>query len=210
MKSRLDRRTFLKDASALTVSAAVLAAGAPIGASPLKPDGARISAVLFDGRYSSCRAFADMLARNGARAFNVQPDAAALWYGPLRDHLATCGGCVAGLTTFSDSMLSQSCGRDLGLSLRYEGAHDSRGSDALKHQLRASAGVDEIAGALRGADADWAEALAAALARSTSISRAGRRRSAIALATRVGDHPGFLQSWLLAKKMPGCASAGSG
>jgi hypothetical protein len=202
MKSRLDRRTFLKDAGALTASAALIASGAPgIGAAS-EPNGQRISAVLFDGRYPSSRAFADTLSRKGARAFNVQPDAATLWYGPLRDHLARCGGCVAGLTTFSDAMLSQSFGRDLGLSLRYEGAHDSRGSDVLMHQLRASAGVDEIAGALRGADSDWAEALAGALARSNSISWAGRRRLAVALTTRVGDHPGFLQSWLLAEKMP--------
>lgn len=210
MKSRLDRRTFLKDASALTVSAAVLAAGAPIGASPPEPDGARISAVLFDGRYSSCRAFADRLNRHGARAFNVQPDAAALWYGPLHDHLAACGGGVAGLTTFSDSMLSQSFGRDLGLSLRYEGAHDSRSSDVLKHQLCAGGRVDEIAGALRGADSDWAEALAGALARSDSISQVGRRRLAATLTTRIGDHPGFLESWLLAEKVPGCPSTRSG
>ncbi len=206
MKSRLDRRTFLKDAGALTASAALIASGAPGIAAAAATDGQRISAVLFDGRYSSCRAFAGALARNGAMAFNVQPDAAALWYGPLRDHLVARGGCVAGLTTFSDSMLSQSFGRDFGLSPRYEGAHDSRGSDVLKHQLRAGAGVDEIAGALREADSDWAEALAVALARSNSIARAGRRRLAVAFTTRVGDHPGFLQSWLLTETMPGCSS----
>jgi hypothetical protein len=202
MKSPLDRRTFLKDAGALTVSAAALAAGVPMDSPSLASDHARIGAVLFDGRYSSCRAFADGLSRNGARGFNVQPDAAAVWYGPLRDHLLACGGCVAGLTTFSDSMLSQSFGRNFGLSLRYEGVHDSRGSDVLKHQLRASAKLDEIAAALRGADSDWAEALASALARSSSISRPGRRL-AVALTTRIGDHPGFLESWLLAEKMPG-------
>ncbi len=209
MKSCLDRRTFLKDAGALTASAALMASGAPGIAAAAAADGRRIGAVLFDGRYSSCRAFADALARKGAVAFDVQPDAAALWYGPLRDHLAACGGSVAGLTTFSDSMLSQSFGRDFGLSLRYEGAHDSRGSDVLRHQLRASAKVDEIAGALRGEDPDWPEALAGALARSNSISRAGRRRLAIALTTRVGDHPGFLQSWLLVERMPGCPSTRS-
>ncbi len=202
MKSRLDRRTFLKDAGALTASAALIAAGAPGIAAASEPSGQRISAVLFDDRYSSSRTFADALARNGAVTFNVQPDAAALWYGPLCDHLVACGGCVAGLTTFSDSMLSQSFGRDFGLALRYEGAHDSRGSDVLKHQLRAGAQVDEIAGALRGADSDWVEALAGALPRSTSISLDGRRRLAVALTARVGDHPGFLQSWLLAEKMP--------
>ncbi len=203
MKSRLNRRTFLKDAGALTASAALMASGAPGIAAAASADGQRISAVLFDGRYSSCRAFADALSRNGARAFDVHPDAAALWYGPLRDRLVVCGGCVAGLTTFSDSMLSQSFGRDYGLSLRYEGAHDSRGSDVLKHQLRAGAKVDEIAGALREADSDWAEALAGALARSDSISRAGRLQFAVAFTTRVGDHPGFLHSWFLAEKMPG-------
>jgi hypothetical protein len=201
MKSYLDRRTFLKDASALTVSAAVLAASAPIGASPPEPDHARISAVLFDSRYSSSRAFADTLARKGAKAFDVQPDAAALWYGSLREHLAECGGCVAGLTTFSDSMVSQSFGREFGLSLRYEGAHDSRGSGVLKHQLRAGTQVDEIAGALHAADSDWAAALAGALARSNSISRAGRRQWASALTNSVAGHPGFLQSWLLVGKI---------
>jgi len=209
MKSRLDRRTFLKDAGALTASAAWIASRAARVASAAALDGRGISAALFDGRYSSCRAFAHALSRKGARIFNVQPDAAAVWYGPLRDHLASCGGCVAGLTTFSDSMLSQSFGRDLGLSLRYEGAHDSRGSDVLKHELRAGAKVDEIAGALRGADSDWAEALAGVLVRSSAILRTGRRRSAITLSASVADHPGFLQSWLLAPKAPGHLSTRS-
>ena len=196
MKSRLDRRTFLKEAGALTVSAAALAVAAPIDTSSLASDHARIGAVLFDGRYSSCRAFADALARGGAVAFDVRADVAALWYGPLRDHLAKYGGGVAGLATDSDFVVSESFGRQFRLSLRYAGSHDSRRSAALTHELRSLQGVAAIASAVRHADSNWGEAIGYALARARSAEPARQWESAVVHTSQIDDHPGFLRSWL--------------
>lgn len=197
----MDRRKFLRDAGVLTVSAAALAASAT-ATSAFEPGRPPINAVLFDRRYSACREFAGALAREGAKAFDVQPDVAVLWYGPLRDHLAARGGCVAGLTTFADFAVSQSFGRDYQLSLRHEGAHDGRGSNIVTHRLRAAEILDGIAAALRTADSEWAEALAAALMRSKSIASDGRWRRSIAQTSGAGEHPGFLQSWLLVPMVP--------
>ena len=198
MKLLLDRRTFLKDAGALGIAGAVMASGAPGVVDVAALDGPRISAVIFDGRYSSSRGFADALVREGAVTFDARADIAALWYGPLKDHLAKYGGCVAGLTTYSDSAVSESFGRQFRLSLRHEGSHDSRASAVITHRLRGSQGVAEIASALRHADSNWAEALGQALARTRPAESVRQWESSVAYTSQLNDHPGFLRSWLLA------------
>jgi hypothetical protein len=198
MKSRLDRRTFLKDAGALTASAALIASGAPGIAVAEAPNGEQISAVLFDSRYSSCRAFAGALIRKGAMAFDARADVAALWYGPLRDRLAKYGGGVAGLVTDSDSMVSEAFGKELRLSLRYEGSHDSRASAVIIHKLRSLQRAAEIESALRSAGSNWGRELGCVLARTHPPEAAKHWESAVVRASQAGDHPGFLRSWLLA------------
>ena len=198
MKSRLDRRTFLKDASALTASAALIASGASSVVRVGESDEPRVSAVLFDSRYSSSREFADALVREGAAAFDARADIAALWYGPLREHFAKYGGRVAGLTTDSDFAVSKSFGREFQFSLSYEGSHDSRGSTAITHRLRGSESVSQIEFALRHADSNWARSLGQALARTRSEASPKQWQSSVAHASQLGDHPGFLRSWLLA------------
>ena len=198
MKSRLDRRTFLKDAGALTASAALIASVASGIAAASEPSGQRISAVLFDDRYSSSRAFADALARKGAVAFDTRADVAALWYGPLSDHLAKYGGGVAGLVTDSDSMVSESFGKELRLSLRYEASHDSRALAVIIHKLRSLQRVAEIESVLRSAGSNWGQELGYILARTHSPEPAKHWESAVVRTSQAGDHPGFLRSWLLA------------
>jgi hypothetical protein len=197
-KSLLDRRTFLKDASALTVSAALAASAASTASSAAAAQGPRIAAVLFDSRYSSCRSFVNAFALRGAAAFDVRGDIAALWYSALRDHLAKHGGPVAGLTAHSDLVVSQAFGRELRLALRYEGAHDSRGSQAIAHRLRGRINLDEITAALQHADSDWSESLADAIARTRWVRFDPQWQSSLAQTSAPADHPGFLSSWLLA------------
>ncbi|MFZ1203159.1 MAG: twin-arginine translocation signal domain-containing protein [Candidatus Acidiferrales bacterium] len=202
MKSLLDRRTFLKDASALTVSAGLIVSTAAAITSADASQGPRIGAALFDGRYSSCRTFANALAREGAAVFDVGADVALLWYGPLRDHFTAHAGSVAGLTTQSDFVVSQSFGRERGLSLKYEGVHDSRGSRAITHRLRGLMNVDGVGAALRHTDSQWSEKLASALARTQSSETASQWKSSLAQTSALRDHPGFLTSWLLTAQQP--------
>lgn len=198
MKSHLDRRTFLKDAGALGVASALMASGASTVARATASHERRISAVLFDGRYSSSREFAGALVREGAAAFDTRADIAALWYGPLKDHLAKHGSFVAGLTTDSDFLVSQSFGREFRLSSKYEGSHDSRGSAAITHRLRGLQSVAEIESTLGHAGSNWAPALGQAIAGTPSIASAKQWESLVAYTSQLGDHPGFLRSWLLA------------
>lgn len=198
MKPLLDRRTFLKDAGALTVSAGLIVSSAAAITPAATSQGPRIGAVLFDSRYSSCREFASVLVREGAAAFDTREDVAALWYGPLRTHLAKYGGCVAGLTTHSDFVVSQSFGVELRLALRYEGLHDSRASRTLAHQFRTRGNAADIEAALRGSTSDWAQSLGCALSRIVSAESAGPCELSVMHTPRLDDHPGFLRSWFLA------------
>ena len=196
MAARMIRRDFLKRAA--LAPAAVLGARLSFAADALGRRPARVGAVVFDERYSDCRIFADALAREGAVAFATGGNSANVWYGPLRAHLARYGGAVAGLTTDSDFVVSRGCGRELGLEMIFEGAHDCRESTRAVHRLASRAGdAREIAATLGVPSLYWAESLAVAL---QGISRRNTVRgltTAELTTLRSGDHPGYLASWLL-------------
>ena len=157
----------------------------------------RIAAVVYDERYSDCRSFADILVGHGATPFPVNGDCGQLWYGALREHLVRSRGRVAGLTTDSDFVVSRACGRELGLRLTYEGAHDSRGSSNVTHRLRSTPYQREIVAALGGDDASWAETLAQSLLCLPSHDGAEILSAPVSVKTaRSFDHPGYLTSWL--------------
>ena len=162
-----------------------------------KPRISRIAAVVYDERYSDCRAFASVLVRRGATPFPVSGDCGRLWHGALRAHLLRNRGKVAGLTTDSDFVVSRAYGRELGLRLVYEGAHDSRGSSEVTHRLRRTAYQREIVANLGGDRASWAEMLAQSLLRLPSHDSAASFGAPALLKTpRSSDHPGYLTSWL--------------
>ncbi len=224
----MNRRDFVKRTGAAIVPVALLGPrlSAWIAANAASASALRmaepITSVIYDGRYRDCRLFADTLVRQGAIAFPlngnfgqwVGADSASVWYGHLRAHLTRHGGRVAGLMTYSDSGVSQSCGRELHLKTVYEGAHDCRCSENLSHRLRSGAEAHEIAAAFVGGNARWPQYLACGLC---DFSRSDLRgvaslndfacggasnpvawAEAFAKTSRSDDHPGYLTSWLLA------------
>jgi len=200
----MNRRDFLKGAGAAAIVPAAIPSAiwnsSPVAttAGPIFPP---ISAVVFDERYPDCKLFADALVRQGAVAFAANADSAQLWYGSLRAHLAQHPGRVAGLTTYADFSVSQSCGREQNLATLYEGSHDARRSKTnLTHRLRAVDDAREIAAAMPGAHAPWAESLANALSRLPSTRDAALRNVATATTPRSPGHPGYLASWLLSPR----------
>src|SRR5271170_2462866 len=175
MEPPMNRRDFLKGAGAAAIVPTAIP-GAIWGSTPpaanAAPESAAsivlppITAVVYDERYADCKLFADALVRHGAVAFPADADSAQLWYGSLRAHLARRPGRVAGLTTYADFSVSQSCGREQNLATLYEGAHDGRRSRTnLTHRLRVAGDARVIAAAMPGADVPWAESLANALSR---------------------------------------------
>jgi hypothetical protein len=207
----MNRRDFLKGAGAAAIVPAAIP-GAIWGSSPVPATAAPvfppISAVVFDERYADCKIFADAFVRRGAVAYAANADSAQLWYGSLRAHLAQFPGRVAGLTTYADFSVSQACGRELNLATLYEGTHDARRSRTnLTHRLRAVDDAREIAAAMPGADAPWAESLANALCRLPSTRGAALRNLATATTPRSPDHPGYLASWLLGPRVLSSAGA---
>ena len=197
MAQFLDRRNFLKDTGMLVVSTTLLGSRAATTAAPWEASPSRIAAVLYDERYSDCRSFADTFVQRGVIAFSTNGNIASLWYGPLRAYFARYGGSVAGLTAQSDLVVSQSCGAELNLRLLYEGSHDCRASNALRHQLRVRGNGNEIAEALLHSNADWARSLADALGRAAWNNGGVRSASPAIRTSRSDDHPGFLSSWVL-------------
>ncbi|HEV3483278.1 MAG TPA: hypothetical protein VGR97_13235 [Candidatus Acidoferrales bacterium] len=193
----MNRRDLLKRAGAAIIPAAILGLRLPAMDASWQPGISRITAVVYDERYRDCRAFASVLVRRGATPFPVKGDCARLWYGALRAYLAGNRGNVAGLTTDSDFVVSRACGRELGLRLVYEGAHDSRGSNEVTHRLRSTAYQREIVADLGTDRASWAEMLAQSLLRLPSHDSAAIFCAPVLLKTpRSSDHPGYLTSWL--------------
>ena len=204
----MNRRDFLKNAGAAIVPAAIPGAlwgfsSNVSGAERTRDTGreiATISAVVFDERYPDCKAFADLLASRGAKPFATNQDAAQLWYGPLHAYLAAHPGRVAGLTTYSDFSVSQSCGRELSFMQIYEGEHDGRRLRThLAHRLRTKGDDREIIASLAGES--WAVQLANALSRlpgpADGADVIASPRSATVTTMRSAGHPGYLNSWLL-------------
>src|SRR4029077_12563425 len=146
------------------IPAAILGSRLPAMGASWEPGFSRIAAVVYDERYSDCRSFADILVRRGATPFPVNGDCGRLWHGALREHLVENRGNVAGLTTDSDFVVSRICGRELGLSVVYEGAHDSRGSSDVTHRLHNTRYQREIVAPFHSG-ASWAESLAQSLLR---------------------------------------------
>ncbi|MGB9068444.1 MAG: twin-arginine translocation signal domain-containing protein [Candidatus Acidiferrales bacterium] len=204
----MNRRDFLKNAGAAIVPAAlpgamwsaISPAAGEDRAHIVEPSVQRITAVLYDERYADCRAFADSLARLGAKPFSTSHDAVQLWYGPLRAHLEKNPGRVAGLATYADFSSSWACGRELSYATRFEGEHDGRRSRiSLAHRLRTRGDDIEIAASF--ADESWPARLAEALARlpESAESKIVAPRSSTATTPLGSGHPGYLSSWLLAQ-----------
>jgi hypothetical protein len=82
MGQLLDRRNFLKDAGVFAVSAAILGSSASARAASWEVSSARITAVLYDERYSDCRSFAEAFVRRGATAFNTRDDRISSYRNP--------------------------------------------------------------------------------------------------------------------------------
>ena len=193
----MKRREFLKGAA--MVPATVAATQWSAVAETLGARSPRVMAVVYDERYADCRIFAETLAAAGAIPFRAGGDAGRLWYGALRGHLARHGGCVAGMTTDSDLGVSRMCGRELGMRIAYEGSHDGRASDCLKHQLRGGDEANEVYAALLRGDGPWAVSIAMVLGRpplAEQIMKAIAPVPAVATVQSAG-HPGYLTSWLL-------------
>ena len=194
----MNRRNFLKGAA--FVPAAIAALEWPSVGETIRETNGRITAVVFDERYSDCRVFSETLARMGAAAFPTSGDAANVWYGPVRRHLERSGGSVAGMTTESDRMVSRACGTELNMRATYEGSHDCRASGRLTHRLRGCGEEREVYAALLRDEAPWAEAIANALGRPTVTDRIAGVVVPLPTVTTTSSasHPGYLTSWLLA------------
>jgi hypothetical protein len=204
----MNRRDFLKNAGAAMVPAAL--PGALWTAAPAKtpeesrriaaPGATPVTAVLYDERYADCRAFAEALARRGATPFATNQDVVQLWYGALCAHLEKNPGGIAGLATYADFSSSWSCGRERGYAIRFEGEHDGRRCrTTLAHRLRTRGDDTKIAAAFR--NESWPAQLAEALAMLAEPAGLAVKtlRSAAATTPRAAGHPGYLNSWLLAK-----------
>jgi hypothetical protein len=207
----MNRRKFLRHTGAAIAAGVIAPAAFTLDSARVgsaKTAGApRITAVVFDERYSDSRVFADTLVEVGARPFAISGNSAELWYGLLRDHIRSSPGQIAGLTTESDRGVSLACGRELRLRPICEGVHDARRSSAIVHRIHVPVDRDEIVVAVRASRPLWPESLALALYRiKFRTAHSARFRTPIAAANAPAiattplsrDFPGYLTSWLLA------------
>lgn len=207
----MNRRKFLESTGAAVFGGVIapiaLSGDSSLAAWTQRTNVPHIVAVIFDERYHDGKIFADALVAHGARPFALHGDSAALWYGPLRTHLNSGPGRIAGLTSESDRGVSLACGRELHLKLLYEGTHDARRSAHIAHRIRAAASRDEIAASLGCSCAPWSASLADALylAQTRNVPLAASPVAANHPVTLVTtppsrDFPGYLTSWLLSPR----------
>jgi len=154
-----------------------------------------MAAVLYDERFRDAREFAAALERKGTIAFPIRGSSAGLWYGELRELLRRRTGKVAGMSTSTDLMIAVSCGRESGLRLLFEGAHDSRGTGYVAHRYR-MLGAAGLLGRLARESAPRPAELARFLmcmdetvrAEWSTVEAAGPGRT---------EHPAYFTTWLL-------------
>jgi hypothetical protein len=192
----LKRREFLKTSALVATAASTGILHAQ--AEPTRAPGPiqRIHFVLVDEELEDSIAFAQELTARGAHAFSVQEDIGRLWFGKLGAAFKS-GHVIAGLTSHSELLVSAEFARQRGARIRFEGAHDCRGSDTLVHSLRLGAQNESLSSVLVSADAAWPRALAARLP-TLSRCEALRDESCSTTTRRTATHPGSLFSWVIA------------
>lgn len=195
-----------RDVVKATGAAATLAAFmAPIAqafgktAETARPAPPPIKAVLVDPRYADSRAFAEALQAQGAKVFSVEDDLGHLWRGELGSIYGAGGARVAGLTPHSDLFLSLSLAKETGAKAAcgFEGWHDCRGSDTLRHTLEGGEGARGLAAELDAVGEAWASALAQRVSAAAAIGKATVADASTGGAPRPADHPGTLISWVI-------------
>lgn len=192
----LKRREFLKTSAfvATAASTGILNAQALPASESARIE--RIHWVLVDETLEDSVAFADELIARGAQAFSVADDIGRLWFGELGAAFKS-GHVIAGLTSHSELLVSAEFARQCGARIRFEGAHDCRGSDTLAHSLRLGAQNESLSALLVSAGTAWPRALASQLP-ALSKCDALRAESCQTTTRRTASHPGSLFSWVIA------------
>ena len=155
-------------------------------------------AVIVDARYSDSRRFAAVLQQQGARIIDTREDLGLLWYGALGAAFRNGPQRIAGLTPHSDLFICDSFGREHGVRLIYEGAHDCRGEQVLSHALRLGAPLAGLAAELQQARAHWPVRLAQRIDLADRTALPSAREHVFTRTRRAADHPGMLFSWAIA------------
>lgn len=192
----LKRRDFLKTSAVVATAAStgILNAHARPANEPASIQ--QIHFVLVDEELEDSIAFAQALTARGALAFSVQDDIGRLWFGELGAAFKP-GHAIAGLTSHSELLVSAEFARQHGARIRFEGAHDCRGSDTLAHSLRLAAQDEALSAALVSADTAWPRVLASHL---PDLAKCDVMRvtSCSTSTQRTASHPGSLYSWVIA------------
>ncbi len=190
----LKRREFLKTSALVaTVASTGVLSNHASAAHPTT----HIDFVVFDETLEDSLAFAQTLVQRGARAFEIEEDIGRLWFGELGAAF-THGKTIAGLTSHTELLVCESFAREHGARLRYEGAHDCRGSDVLTHTLRLTREEMPFSTALAAAESAWPRTLAARLTALSCVDGGLYEDRCRTQTRRSATHPGSLYSWLLA------------
>lgn len=186
----MNRREFV-EATAAAGAALGLGSMPARGATGIQTSGLR---VVFDPRYSDARAFSQAFRSLGTAVFASGPaDVVGLWRTQLRSPDARA---IAGLTTHSDLEILQACAVEIGLKLKCEIFHDSRGRSTVEHRIVQGASAVLIQ-ELDESSAAWPAAVARAMV-SPAASNLAFTPALRLQAPKSTDHPGTLVSWLLA------------
>jgi hypothetical protein len=188
----VNRRGFCRSAAAAT-----FAAIASPSRAALRPhyETARVAVAVYDERYTDAREFADALSPQFAVALQV----GHMGQSSLDELAALFGkreGRIAGMSTDAHLLIVKSLAREMGFLPIFEGRHDARRADRVRHRLRAKSDGRSIAISTRSNGLCPAE-LAEQLSHLCDDAAKGWVEVE-ADGPRSVDHPGYLTSWIFA------------
>jgi hypothetical protein len=135
-----------------------------------------------------------IVSRNAAFALPIGNAARGSWYDALASLFGRCQGAIAGLSTDADLLIAKSLAREAGFLSVFEGRHDARNADRVRHHFRVWGNRHPAKLWLPGADAEPAQ-LAERLA-SLSYDMGSEWIEIEGDGVKHPDHPGYLTSWM--------------
>jgi hypothetical protein len=195
----MNRREATQHLSLLVAAAMVGPHARSASAGELNDGASPLCAVIYDGRYSDARRFAESLGDRAAMRLATTGETIGLWDRDCRPRLVNRKWRFAGMTTYSDFVLLRSCARECGGTILYEGLHDYRHPAKIVHAVRPARLAETLGRTLRGAD--WTAFLSQALACTRLHALSGNERTGYAESGGAAlEHPSTLVSWIIGCK----------
>lgn len=195
------RREFLHWGAAALALPVAGRMGLPLASSTMPGDlaGMQFYKVVFDERFSACRAFAGEAQRLGLPTHAIKADVTDLWFNDLNARWKKGPAAIAGMTQKAALFCLDLLARDQRMRLMFLGEHVQHADGRVEHTLSGPADVLRQAAGLSGTSSHWSNRVANLVSRFPA-NAADAAPSIVAPLVSSGDARDHLVSWVLAPR----------